>query len=118
MVLACTNDALRSFSITECKTITSSSLLLLLTKLVFSCTSTIINSSALAIVVLSKLGVLFIPIISAILFHFSLSFLESSSSSLLIETNIILFFNLCILPKKFFIFICNGAKIHFLHQYI
>ena len=62
-VFACTNDVLRSLSITECETITSSSLLLPLTKLVFSCTSTIINSFALSKVVLTKLGALFIPII-------------------------------------------------------
>ena len=105
-------DFLRSLSITECKTITSSSLLLPLTRLVFSCTSTIIKSSALSkVTYLTKPGALFIPIISGILFHISLSFLKSSSSSLLMETNVILFFNLCILPKKFLIFICNGAKI-------
>ena len=43
MVFACANDVLRSLSITECKTITSPSLLLPLKKLIFSCTSTVIN---------------------------------------------------------------------------
>ena len=36
-------------------------------------------------------------------------FSKSYLSSLWIDINVILFFNLCILTKKFFIFICNGA---------
>ena len=44
MVFACTNDILRSLSITKCKTITSPSLLL-------ACKYTIINSSALSSIV-------------------------------------------------------------------
>ena len=109
---ACTNYVLGSLSITECKIITSSSLLLPLTKLVISCTSTIINSLPSSKIVWTKLGALFIPIISVIVFHISLSYLKSSLSSLWIETNVILFLNLCISPKKFFIFACNGAKIN------
>ena len=69
MVFAYINDVLRQLSVTECKTITSSSLLLSLTKLVFLCTSTIINSSAsLSIVYLTKSLASFIPINSIILF--------------------------------------------------
>ena len=74
-VFTCANHVLRSLSITECKTIASSSLLLPLTKLVFSCTSTIINSSALSsLVFLTKSLALFIPITLIILFYISLSF--------------------------------------------
>ena len=61
--------------------------------------------------IMSENYYLYQSIISVILFHISLSFLKSSLSSLLIETNVISTFNLCILPKKIFIFICNGAKI-------
>ena len=109
-VFACTNDALRLLSITECKTIISLSILLSLTKLVFLCSSTIINSSASSsILFLTKPLALFLPIILIILFHYSLSFLKSCWLSLWMAINVILFFNLCILSKKFFIFICNGA---------
>ena len=90
-VFSCIN-VLRSLSITECKTITGLSLLLALTKFVFLCTSTIINSSASSVVYLRKFLALFIPINSIILFHIFLSFIKSSLSSLSIDINVKYFF--------------------------
>ena len=78
MLFSCSNDVLRSLSITECKTITSLSLSLPLRKLAFLCTFIIMNSSASPKVYLINFLALFIPINSIILFHTSLSFLKSS----------------------------------------
>ena len=118
-VFSCTTDVLRSLLITECKTVTGSSLLLPLTKFVFLCTSTIINSPASSVVYLTKFLALFIPINSIILFHIFLSFIKSSLSSLSIDINVILFFNLCISPKKIFSFLFVMVQLLiYIYQYI